>query len=165
MHRLPTAAVLLLLAAPLAGCGAPSAGTGQTVSQGPTTIVPDRSPIQLYTDIARNVNACWLNPGRPVLTNHESRADAPAQGIERGSATLAIYERTSDGQRGLKVFSIAFEPRGKGTVINSENHKLPYPLGQKLIADVGYWAQGGQGCEAASAPAAAPGPQPRRGGL
>ncbi|MGE3626323.1 MAG: hypothetical protein AB7G34_08115 [Hyphomicrobiales bacterium] len=165
MRRFPVAAILLFFAAPLAGCGgAPSAGSGGAVSQGPTTIVPDRLPIDLYTDIARNVNACWMNAARPVFTNHESRADAPATGVDRGSAKLAIYERTPDGQRGLKVFSISFEPRGRGTVINSENLKLPYPLGQKLMSDVGYWAQGGQGCDAASAPAA-PGPQPRRGSL
>lgn len=165
MARTRNLAALLPLAALLAGCGGgPSTGAGPTVSQGPTTIIPDRSPVQLYTDLARLVNTCWLNPARPVLPNHESRADAPA-GAAAGAVHLGIWEKLPDGKRGLKAFSISFEPRGKGTVINAENHKLPYPVGQKLVADVGYWAQGGQGCDAAPASTSPPAGStaPRRG--
>ncbi|MFQ5626264.1 MAG: hypothetical protein ACE5FM_06375, partial [Methyloligellaceae bacterium] len=47
----------------LAACGATGSGGGdaRVVSQGPAMIVKGSTPVQLYSHIARQVRACWLN--------------------------------------------------------------------------------------------------------
>jgi len=129
----------------LGACG--SGGGEAPVSQGPVTIVKGSNPAQLYSHIAKQVRACWLNPRNPVLTKHVFRAEAGAGG-PRGSATnIEIHEQTKDLKRGLKAFSIDFQPRRDGTQIIARNHRLPYALGQKLTSDIGYWVQGGANCD------------------
>lgn len=129
----------------LSACG--SAGGDAPVSQGPVTIVKGGSPVQLYSHIARQVRACWLNPVNPVLTKHVFRAEAPAGGPGRGGAMIEIHEQTKDLKRGLKAFTIDFQPRRDGTRIIARNLRLPYALGQMMASDVGYWAQGGANCD------------------
>lgn len=137
----------LSLAGVLGACGSTGGGNAP-VSKGPTTIVKGSTPAQLYSHIARQVRACWLNPVNPVLKKHVFRAEAPAGGGPRGSATkIEIHEQTDDLKRGLKAFSIDFQPRRDGTQIVAQNLRLSYVLGQKMMADVGFWAQGGANCD------------------
>ncbi len=133
----------------LSACGSTGGGSGNApVSRGPTTIVKGSSPVQLYNHIARQVRACWLNPADPVLTKHVFRAEAPAGGSPGGrAAKIEIHEQTKDLKRGLKAFSIDFQPRRDGTQIVARNLRLPYALGQKMMSDVGFWAQGGANCD------------------
>lgn len=163
MARVVQTAVALGAVCALAACGSTggggSAGGGQpTVSQGPVTIVKGSTPVQLYVHIAKQVRACWLNPRNPVLTKHVFRAEAGAGGPSGGATNIVIHEQTKDLKRGLKAFTIDFQPRRDGTQIIAQNHKLSYALGQKLASDVGYWAQGGPNC---SGPVQAAGTAPR----
>ncbi len=142
------AAALIAAAFVLSSCGATgSGGGGGTVSQGPTTIVKGNTPVQLYSHIARQVRGCWFNPSSPVLTKHVFRGEAGAATTGANATRIVVHERTPDGKRGLKAFSIDFEPVRGGTKINAQNQRLPYALGQKLVSDVGYWAQGGANCD------------------
>jgi hypothetical protein len=138
--------------APAVDAGAP---VGTPVSQGPTTIVKGQTPAQLYSHLARQVRGCWLNPRSPVLKNHIFRAEAGAGGPSGSETNIEIHERARDGKRGLKAFSIDFIPQRDGTRIVAQNYKLPYDLGQKLVSDVGYWAQGGPNCDGPSQPSGA----------
>ncbi len=135
----------------LAGCGATGgggigSGAQAPVSQGPVTIVKGSSPVQLYSHIARQVRACWLSTRNPVLPKHVFRAKAGAGGASGRETKIEIHEQTPDLKRGLKAFTIDFQPRRGGTQIIAQNLKLPYDMGQKLVSDVGYWAQGGANC-------------------
>jgi hypothetical protein len=147
----------------LAGCGATGGGSAGTaaqapVSQGPTTVVKGNTPAQLYSHIGRQVRACWLGSRNPVLPKHVFRAEAGAGGRSGNTTRIEIHEQTPDRKLGLRAFTIDFQPVRDGTQIVTQNHKLPYPLGQKLVSDVGYWAQGGANCEG---PAQAAGGAPR----
>lgn len=139
-----------IVAGLVAGCGASSTVPS---SSGQTSILPGVSPAQAYTMVARQIKACWFNPTDPVLTRHVFRAEAGAGGAQGSETNVVIYDRTPDGRRGLKAYSVAFEKRGKGTVVNTANHRLAYALGQKLTADVGYWIQGGANCDGPAAAA------------
>lgn len=149
VKRIRTAAALgagLMLSA----CGATGSGGGggqAPVSQGPQIIVKGSTPAQLYSHIARQVRACWFKPANPVLTRHEFHAEAGAGGRSGNVTKIEIFKRTKDAKRGLRAFTIDFRPLRDGTQILARNHKLPYALGQKLVSDVGYWAQGGPNCD------------------
>jgi len=148
MVRVVLRAVALVVVFALAACGATGGAGGQApVSQGPVTIVKGSTPVQLYSHIARQVRACWLNPRDPMLTKHIFRAEAGAGGRSGRATKIEIHEQTKDLKRGLKAFTIDFAPRRDGTQIIAQNFKLPYTLGQKLVSDVGYWAQGGPNCD------------------
>ena len=135
-----------------------SGGRDAPVSQGPAIVVTGTTPVQLYSHIARQVRACWFDPASPVLTKHVFRAEAPAGGPAGGSPKIEIHEQTQDRKRGLKAFTIDFQPRRDGTGIAAQNLRLPYTLGQKMVSDVGYWAQGGPTCDG---PVQASGSTPR----
>lgn len=145
---------LPLLAVLLSACGTSGGTSGNApVSAGPVTTVKGSTPTQLYSHMARQVRTCWLNPRDPVLTKHVFRGEAGAGGPSGAETKIVIHEQTPDLKRGLKAFSINFAPVRGGTRVEAQNHKLPYALGQKLVADVGYWAQGGPNCDG-PAPAA-----------
>lgn len=145
---LTVAALSCALAACASTGGRPG---GAPVDQGPTTVVRGESPEALYARIARQVKTCWLNPADPVLEDHLFHAEVPAGGRNKGAVNIAINERTKKNERGLKAFGIDLEPLANGTKIVARNHRLDYALGQKLTADVGFWAQGGTTCNPPSA--------------
>lgn len=155
-----TAVLVAALAAALTGCGAtgggsPPASTPGVVpvsvqaSRGPVTIVKGRSPVQLYAHVARQVRACWFNPRKPLLEGYIFRGEAGAGGRSGRETNIAIYTRTPDNRRGLKAFSIELVDERVSTRVVAENHKLPDALGRRFIADVSYWAQGGENCSGA----------------
>ena len=149
MMKLLRMAAMGTAAFALSACGATGSGGGRDtpVSQGPTTIVKGSTPVQLYSHVARQVRGCWFNPAAPVLTKHVFRAEAGAASAGANATKIVIYDKAPDRKLGLKAFSIDFDPVGGGTKITSENHRLPYALGQKMVSDVGYWAQGGPNCD------------------
>ena len=143
-------AMLLSGSLALAGCGAGGStnpNDGRLVSQSPTSLVKGQAPVQLYSHVARQVRACWFNPRDPVLTKHVFRGEAGAGGASGVQTGIAIYEQTPQQKLGLKAFTIDFKPVRGGTQVEAKNQRLPYALGQKLVADVGYWVQGGANCE------------------
>lgn len=133
----------------LGACG--SGGGDAPVSQSPSMIVKGSAPAELYSHIAKQVRACWLNPADPVLTKHIFRAQAGAGGPSGSATNIVIYEQTKDFKRGLKAFSIDFKPLRDGTQLSARNHRLSYTLAQKLNSDIGYWVQGGVSCDGPAA--------------
>ena len=75
------------------------------------------------------------------------RGEACAGAANSVQARSTIFEQTPQQQVGLKAFTIDFKPVRGGTQVEAKNQRLPYALGQKLVADVGYWVQGGANCE------------------
>ncbi len=118
-----------------------------------TTIVAGAAPTDVYTELARKVRNCWLNPADPVLTNHIFHAVANPGGT---GTNIVIHERAPDGRRGLKAYTIKFEARGRDTKVLTENQRLHYALSQKMAADVGRWVQGSTLCEIAETRGPAP---------
>ena len=149
MTKLILTAAMFAATCALTACGATGSGgsRGAAVSQGPTTIVKGSTPVQLYSHVARQVRGCWFNPSAPVLTKHVFRAEAGAASTGANATKIVIYDKAPNRKLGLKAFSIDFKPVGGGTKISAENQRLPYALGQKLVSDVGYWAQGGANCD------------------
>jgi hypothetical protein len=141
-------ATVAVLSCALAACASSGGGPGggAPVDQGPETVVRGESPEALYARIARQVKTCWLSPADPVLKDHLFHAEVPAGGGNKGAVNIVINERTRKNERGLKAFGIDFERLSNGTKIVARNHRLDYALGQKLTADVGFWAQGGETC-------------------
>lgn len=154
MRFLSNISAITLCGALLAGCGGVTATAPQ--SHGQTSVLTGTAPAQAYALVARQIKACWFNPTNPVLTRHIFRADAPAGGGATSQTNVVIYDKTPDGKRGLKTYSVLFEKRNKDTVVKTQNHKLPYALAQKLSADVGFWIQGGANCDGPVPVAAAP---------
>jgi hypothetical protein len=139
----------------VAACG--SATLAPTpVEHGQRSVLPDTSPALAYTMVARQIKACWFKPADPVLPNHVFRAEVPPSGAPDPKTTIVIYDRTPEGKRGLKAYSIEFESRSNGTTVTTANHKLPYALAQKLTADVGHWIQGGANCDGPAPAASGP---------
>lgn len=150
---------ILLAAGLLAGCGGSSLGP-TAVAHGQRSVLPGTSAPAAYTMLGRQIKACWFNPADPVLPDHIYRAEVPATGAPDPSTKIVIYTKAPDGRLGLRAYSIKLEPQGGGTAVTTENHKLDYPLAQKLTADVGYWIQGGNVCEG-TAPAGTPALAPK----
>ncbi len=132
-------------AAAVVAVGGCRSTTNVPIARGPVTTVAG-SPAEVYSRVARQIRACWFKPSDPVLTKHVFRAEAAPDG---STTNLAIHEQTPEGRRGLKAFSVAFEPRGRNTSVTAQNHRMPYALGQVLVADVGRWASGNPICDAA----------------
>jgi len=142
VSRIGVSVVLLFAAFGLAGCKI-AGDLEMPVAFSSTASVIGESPAQVYARIARRARACWFEPGNPVLTKHEFRAEARGDGSR---ADINIYEVKPKGKLD-KVFVVKFRSREDGTVIGTDNISLPYALGQKLTSDVGRWAQGNQACE------------------
>lgn len=150
MSRIGVHIALLLAALGLTGCKI--AGDLEVpVAFSSTASVMGESPAQVYGKIARRARACWFKPSNPVLTKHEFRADARADGSR---ADITIYEMKPKNKL-EKAFIVKFRSREGGTVIGTDNVTLPYALGQKLTADIGRWAQGNPACEGKPEPASA----------
>ena len=121
-------------------------------------------PISVYTDIARNVRACWFAPAKPVLKNHVFFAETQ-QEKPKVEAHITINEIAKNGRRGLKAFTVDFLPSGKETIVRTDNFRFPPALAVQLENDVRRWVAGQTGCSVIvplQAPAAIP-PRRRRG--
>jgi len=140
-------AALIAAAWSLSACGTSGGSGSAPVSQGPKTTVTGTTAVQVYSHLARQVRTCWFNPSAPVLTKHVFRGEAAANTTGAKVTKIAIYDQAPDRKRGLKAFTIDIQPERNGAQIIAQNQRLPYALGQKLVADVGYWAQGGVNCD------------------
>jgi len=146
MTRNPAGCIAAIgLSVLLAACGgsvpaAPSTG-------GQRSVLPATTPVQAYSMVARQMKGCWFNPADPILTKHIFRAEAGAGGASGSDTKIVVYDRANDGRLGLKAYTVAFEPRSKGTIVTTQNLRLPSALGQKLTSDIGYWIQGGTTCD------------------
>lgn len=143
------------LAAAAAFLGACGTAMVASPGHGERAVLPDTKPAQAYAAVARQIRRCWFDPTDPVLPGHVFRAEVPPAGAPDPRTRVVIRERTPEGEDGLRAYSIRFERSRGDTRVTTENHRLDYALAQALSADVGYWVQGGAGCdgpESAAAP-------------
>lgn len=135
----------VLSSAVLAGCG--SGATNEPLAHSGSAVVKGELPSEVYARIAKLVRVCWFKPTDPILSKHVFYAKAPADGT---TASIIIFEASSQNKRGPKAYEIAFNRRIKATQIDTINRRLAYALAQKLSADVNRWSQGNKTCESYS---------------
>lgn len=166
---------LVIAAAALTGCAtAPTSDLGEVSSiLAPESPEFPGKPVEAYTRIARGLKSCWLAPTAPLGLNKAYVFAAEAEPADKGGkAFIVIYERTPDGERGLKAFAVALEPDGENSKLGTENYRVPEPFGGQMLGDVQRWAGGETGCapmapgfapeeEAKPAPAAKPAKKPK----
>lgn len=149
--RLSSGLIALTAAAGLAGCSTGPGGLGDVGSissfLGADPSVVAGTPSDAYIRVARGAKACWLAPDRPLGAGYVFAADARPES-EGGAAEIVVYERTPEGERGLKAFEAEFAHKGAGTAFGARNHRVSEPFGSRMIADVARWAAGETGCEA-----------------
>jgi hypothetical protein len=112
---------------------------------------PVGSATELYSRVARGAVACWFGAAGPLKKDYiyHAEADAPSRG---GKAEIIIHQRdlAQPNPRGAKAFRVNIEPVGETATVQTENLKMPEPMGAAMTADVGRWSKGDQGCVGAS---------------
>lgn len=143
-------AAVAFAAEALAACG--SAPTASDLGEVSSILAPESpevpgKPVEAYTRVARGLKGCWLAPTAPLgLDKGYVFAAEAAPEDKGGKAFIVIYERTPDGERGLKAFAVALEPDGENSKLGTENYRVPEPFGAQMLADVRRWAGGESGC-------------------
>lgn len=105
------------------------------------------SPTEVYSRLARGALSCWFGAKGALKANYIYHAEAePAS--KGGKSEIVVHERdrTSENPKGLRVFRVVVEPKGKSASVAVENLQLPAPLAQSMDADVRRWAAGAIGC-------------------
>ena len=141
------------LLAVLPGCasGTPDAGLSD-LSEVSSILAPESpevpgKPVEAYTRIARGLKSCWLAPTAPLGLAKAYQFAAEAFPADKGGkAFIVIYERTPEGERGLKAFAVALEPDGDNSKLGVENYRVAEPFGGQMQGDVRRWAGGESGC-------------------
>ena len=167
---------LLLVAAMLSGCGvslssfglgsggagtslAEEEATGSTGAPEATNVAVTRArPLDTYVVMGGRIKRCWFNATDPLLPNHVYRADVSPSGSK---VTITVHQRADLGRAGLLTYIIDFKQAGAGTVITTENRKMPPNLAAKMQYDISRWQRGQSDCSktmpaTASAKAAKP---------
>ncbi|NJM33451.1 MAG: hypothetical protein HC850_00745 [Rhodomicrobium sp.] len=111
----------------------------------PDTTQWDNVPVAVYTALAQQIRACWFTPGTPKLTNHGFHADV-ASG-EAKSATIIIYEKATDGKRGLQAFRVSIDGGSSSSTVRAENRKLDKKLDASFKSDLERWSKGNMSCQ------------------
>lgn len=125
----------------------PAAAAGPSFPAGSETAYVQADAITVYERVARQVKSCWLNRANPVLADHKFHAEASPE----GEASITIYRKVEGQKLGIAAFRIRITRDGSGTVVRSENVKLPEEMKPALLTDVAGWAQGREGCVARTA--------------
>lgn len=145
-------ATSLLAIAVLPGCaglpGAPDQTSAFSIGPLEGRTAPGK-PVDLYIRLARQAKACWFVPPALLQRGYVFTADVKPED-KGGAADIIIYERTPEGERGLRAFAVAFVPDGESTRIGSENYRIPEPFGAQMSSDVDRWAEGDMSCAQAT---------------
>jgi hypothetical protein len=104
-------------------------------------------PVEIYTRIARGALGCWFGASGPLKRTHVFHADV-APPSEKAGAEIVIHERDTGAPspRSLRSFRITITPVADGTIVGSENLKLPDALATSMEEDVRRWVGGRAGC-------------------
>jgi hypothetical protein len=111
---------------------------------GSDSVTSAQSPVLVYAALAHEIKRCWLAPDAPRLPNHIFQADASAR--QGGSAKITIYEKREGVRFGPEAFTILIGPQSGGSVVNSENVRLPSDVSGALQRDLARWSKGQEGC-------------------
>ncbi len=105
------------------------------------------SPTELYARIGRGAMACWFGANGPLKLGYIYHAEAePAS--RGGKAEIVIHARElgQPNPRGPKAFRVGIVPAGETASVQSENLKMPEPMGSAMMADVERWSKGETAC-------------------
>jgi hypothetical protein len=124
--------------------GLPSLGRLFSGLGGSETVTSAQAPVLVYAALAREIKRCWLTPDAPRLANHIFQADASTR--QGGSAKITIYEKREGVRFGPEAFAVTIAPESGGSVVSSENARLPSDVSGALQRDVARWSKGQEGC-------------------
>lgn len=110
------------------------------------------TPTELYTRIARGALTCWFGASGPLKSTYMYHAEAapPSQG-GRSEIIIRIKDKDAADPRSLRAYRVTIAAGETGSVLETENVKIPEPLATSLGADVRRWAADDEGCSAAPA--------------
>jgi hypothetical protein len=89
------------------------------------------------------IKRCWFNATDPLLPNHVYRADVRPSG---SLVRITVHQRADLGRAGLLTYIIDFKQADGGTVITTENRKMPPELVAKMQYDINRWQRGQSDC-------------------
>lgn len=112
----------------------------------PDSVNWDGAPVAVYTQLAQQIRACWLTPGKTKLTNHGFHAEVSPNDLS--NAKIIIYEKDPEGKRGVQAFRIDISGGSDSSTVRSENRRLDKTLDVAFKADLARWSKGEQGCRA-----------------
>lgn len=110
------------------------------------------TPTELYTRIARGALTCWFGASGPLKSGYMYHAEAapPSKG-GRSEIIVRIKDKDAADPRSLRAYRVSITPGETGSMLETENVKIPEPLATSLGADVRRWAADEEGCSAATA--------------
>ncbi len=101
-------------------------------------------PVGVYTILAKQIYACWLNAAAPKLEDHGLHAEVGAGGTE--DATIIIYKKDNNGKRGLQALRIEIQPSISGSTVEAKNRRLDKSQELGFRSDLARWSEGSQEC-------------------
>jgi hypothetical protein len=138
------------------GCGLRIGGFGGSTSETSyenTSAVPAVStsrmsigstkPVDAYVLVGGRIKTCWFNATDPLLPNHVYRANVSTNGSK---VQITIHEKMNLGRAGFSTYAIDFRQEGPGTVVSTENRKMPPELAAKMQYDIDRWKRGETDC-------------------
>jgi hypothetical protein len=111
----------------------------------PDSVSWEGAPVAVYTQLAQQIRACWLAPGKTKLTNHGFHAEVSPN--DSDNAKIIIYEKDPQGKRGVQAFRINISGGSNSSTVQSENRRLDKTLDVAFKADLARWSKGDQGCK------------------
>ena len=131
--------------ASLALPGLPDVKLFTAAGYAPDSVSWDGAPVAVYTQLAQQIRACWLTPGKSKLTNHGFHAEVSPN--DSSNAKIIIYEKDPQGKRGVQAFRINISGGSSSSTVQSENRRLDKTLDVAFKADLARWSKGDQGCK------------------
>lgn len=125
--------------------GLPDVKLFAAAAYAPDSVNWDGAPVAVYTQLAQQIRACWLTPGKSKLTNHGFHAEVSPN--DSNNAKIIIYEKDPQGKRGVQAFRINISGGSSSSTVQSENRRLDPTLDVAFKADLARWSKGDQGCK------------------
>jgi hypothetical protein len=122
-----------------------------SVPAAPEQVYVEIDPTTVYARLAAHIKACWLNRSHPALADHKFTAAADPG----GAAAITLYQKVEGAKLGIASFRIKITKDSGGSVVRSENVKLPETVKAAMLFDIANWAKGGEGCATRSLAATA----------
>lgn len=156
------------------GCGLRTSGlsiggSSSEVANETTSAVPpppvsrisiaSAKPVDAYVMLGGRIKTCWFNASDPLLPKHVYRANVSPSGSK---VQITIHQKLALGRPGLSTYAIDFREEGAGTIVTTENRKMPPELAAKMEYDIDRWKRGETNCSKEMPPVAAAASSSRR---
>jgi hypothetical protein len=113
-------------------------------------------PVDAYVLLGGRIKTCWFNATDPLLPDHVYRANVSPSGSK---VQITVHEKMALGRAGTSTYAIDFRQEGPGTVVTTENRKMPPDLAAKMQYDIDRWKRGESNCSKEMPPVAATSPR------